>query len=276
MHSELNREANREIKPSMNEDLTRPILWSTVFHLLLVFLFAVKSIFWAEKQEPYQAAIKVDIIGLPDKVVTPPEPPPSLPQPLPSPPTQLPQTPPTEKVTPTHDVQKSKPKEPELVLKPQKNEPQNIKTSEAIEKIRKKMAIDKIKEEIKNQEREEISQKVSQRITQFKGNVLSPGTELTGINKLQNENYLIQLDRHVKNFWSLPEWLARGNFKSRIRIFIDSHGLMINTQVVEGSGNAQYDDIVLETVKKAVPYPIPPEKLQERIRVLGVDLEFTK
>ncbi len=266
---------NREVTSVQNEDITRPILWSTVFHLLLVFLFAVESIFWAEKQEPYQSAIKVDIIGLPDKVITPPEPPPSLPSP-PPPHAPLSQTPPTEKVIPTHEVPKSKPKEPELVLKPQKNESHNAKTSEAIEKIRKKMAIDKIKEEIKNQEREEISQKVSQRITQFKGNVLSPGTELTGINKLQNENYLIQLDRHVKNFWSLPEWLARGNFKSRVRIFIDSHGLMVNAQVIEGSGNAQYDDIVLETVKKAVPYPTPPEKLQERIRVLGVDLEFTK
>ena len=74
---------NREMTPSQNKDLTRPILWSTVFHLLLFFLFAVKSIFWAEKQEPYQAAIKVDIIGLPDKVVTPPEPPPALPSPPP-------------------------------------------------------------------------------------------------------------------------------------------------------------------------------------------------
>lgn len=258
-----------------NEDISKPFLLSLLAHLALVLLLTVKSVFFPEQEEVYQPALRVDIVSLPDKInphdlqeqihkpseeVNPPEPakePPPLPE-VPKPPkTEVSKSPSKEKV--------------DLVLKADKNKKEEkLNSSQAIEKLKKKMAIDKIKEEIKQKERQDLKQK----LVQYKGNVLAPGTELTGIAKLQHESYLGQIDRHVKQYWSLPEWLARGDFKARVKIFIDARGLLLKAELTSTSGNASYDDVVMETVRKAVPYPAPPEKFRDIMSVGGMILGF--
>lgn len=256
---------------NFHDEFMRPLLWSTVIHLLVFLIFTVKTFFWDEKPEPYQAAIKVDLIALPDKVVAPP---------VQNMDTQAKEDQSLKNKVKEKNIEKEKSIEPEIVLKAKKkevkdkNDHSKMSASEAIDKIKKKLAIDKIKEDLKSQERQELSQKLTNKINQYKGNVLSPGTELTGIMKLQHENYLNQIDRHVKNFWSLPEWLAKGQFKAQIKIQIDNQGLLVNAQLIKSSGNSNYDDRVLETVKQAVPFPVPPEKLQEIVKFSGVVLGF--
>jgi colicin import membrane protein len=97
---------------------------------------------------------------------------------------------------------------------------------------------------------------------------------LTGVAKIQHDNFLTQIDHHVKQFWSLPEWLARGGYKARVKIFIDFNGLLLKAELVSTSGNSSYDEVVLETVKKAVPYPVPPEKFRDIMSVSGMVLGF--
>jgi len=273
-----------------NEDISKPFLLSLLAHLTLVLLFTVKAVFFPTIEEIYQPPLRVDIVGLPDKItpidtqdqvnkakeeVKPDDSQKS--KPIHSEETPLPvvPTPPKAELLKPKDKEKA-----DLVLNPKKDTDKNKKeleksnTSQAIEKLKKKMAIDKIKEDIKQDIKQKERQELSQRISQYKGNVLAPGTELTGVVKLQHENYLGQIDHHVKQFWSLPEWLARGNFKAKVKIFIDSRGLLLRVELISTSGNSSYDDIVIETVKKAVPYPVPPEKFRDIISVSGMILGF--
>ena len=123
---------------------------------------------------------------------------------------------------------------------------------------------------VKHQELEALKD----RIIKYKGSQLAPGTELSGVAKLQHENYLNSLDQHVKQFWSLPEWLARGSYSAQVKIFIDENGLLLKTLMIRGSGNSDYDDLVLETIKKSVPFPAPPEKFRAIVSVTGIVLGF--
>jgi colicin import membrane protein len=244
----------------MRDDLSLPILYSIIAHLLLVLLFTVKAVLFPEAIDNFEPALRVDIVDLPDKVA------PSTPS-LPTAP--APEAQPATKTLPKLDDA------PEVVLNPGKD-PKNkkndakISASEAIEKLKKQMAIDKIRAEMKDEARKDLSQ----RVAQYKGNVLSPGTELSGVVKLQHENYLTTLDHHVKQYWSLPEWLARRNYSVRVRIYIDEQGFLLKSDLMRGSGNPAYDETVFETLKKAVPFPVPPEKFRAIVSVNGLVLGF--
>lgn len=255
----------------MSLDFSKSFLFSILAHLGLIFLLTVRAVVWPEKIDPYQSAIRVDMVALPDKLSNlPPPPPPSKDNTEKS--KELPKIENKQILT----KEDKSVKQPEVVLKPKKESSDkkrdalNNKTSDAIEKLKKKMAIEKIKEEMMDQER----QKITNRITQYKGNAISPGTDLKGVEKLQHENYLSQLDQHVKNFWILPEWLAKGNYKAQVKIYLDEKGLLINVELIKSSGNPNYDDIVVETVKKAVPYPVPPEKFKQIVEISGMVLGF--
>ncbi len=253
----------------MKDELSIPLLYSAVAHLVLVLVFTVRAVFFPEPIETFEPALRVDIVDLPDKLPSQPASPPPVAN------EEVKPEPAAEPVKVEPPKPEVKVKEPEVVLNPKKDQEKDkdekkLSTSDAIEKLKKQLAIDKIKEEMKAQER----QRLSERVAKFKGNVLSPGSELTGVNKLQHENYLTNLDHHVKKFWSLPEWLARGNYSAQVRIFVDEHGLLLKAQLIRGSGNSSYDDTVMETVKKAVPYPVPPEKFRAIVSVNGMVLGF--
>lgn len=253
----------------MRDELSIPLLFSAAAHLLLVLVFTVKAVFFPEAIEAFAPALRVDIVDLPDKLPSQPAPPPQVAK------EEAKTPPPAEPIKAEPPKPEIKVKEPEIVLNPKKEEKipkddKKLSTSDAIDKLKKQLAIDKIRQEMKDEQRQELSD----RVAKFKGNVLSPGTELNGVNKLQHENYLSNLDRHVKQFWSLPEWLARGNYTAQVRIFVDDQGLLLKVQLIRGSGNSSYDDTVLETVKKAVPYPVPPEKFRAIVSVNGMVLGF--
>lgn len=247
----------------MFRDLNRPLIYSLLTHVLVVLFFTLKAAFFSTPMDSYEPALRVDIVDLPDKhqgIAAPPVSQPILPEKqkdgsigTPPPPLKSPET-------------------SDLVLAKDKKKSQNteISAAESIKNFKKQMAIDKIKAEVQAQARDELAQRVSQ----FKGNVLSPGTELRGVNKLQHDNYLGDLDRHVKRFWHLPEWLARGNYTAQVRVFIDDQGFLLNAEVSRTSGNAGYDEMVLETVKKAAPFPLPPDKFRAIVSVKGLLLGF--
>lgn len=253
----------------MRDELSIPLLFSALAHIIVVLVFTVKAIFFPEAIEPYEQAIRVDLVDLPDKAL----PPPPLASEPKKPEEQIKEPEPSKpEVVKTPELEKEA---PELVLTPKKEAKKNkedlkLTTNDAIEKLKKKIAIEKIKDEIKTEVRKDLSD----RMAKYKGSVLSPGSELTGVNKLQHENYQGDIDQHVKHYWSLPEWLARGNYSAQVKIFLDEQGLLLKVQMVKTSGNSSYDDIVIETVKKAVPYPPPPEKFKAVVSINGIVLGF--
>jgi colicin import membrane protein len=84
------------------------------------------------------------------------------------------------------------------------------KQKEALEKLKAMSAVEKIKEELEKDKKNVAGQGASKATgIKIKGNVLSPGTELTGLNRLQHDNYLASLDQQIKQHWFLPQWIPR-------------------------------------------------------------------
>ncbi|MCB0379060.1 MAG: TonB C-terminal domain-containing protein, partial [Bdellovibrionales bacterium] len=127
-------------------------------------------------------------------------------------------------------------------------------------------AMQKLKEK---KEAEEETQKV-----EFKGNALSQGNSLTGLEKLKHESYLGDLDAHIKNFWNLPEWLASDNLSARVLLLIRKDGVIIKKSFVLKSGNTLFDQHVLGTLDKASPLPAPPDDLVNFFETKGVEVRF--
>jgi TonB family protein len=108
----------------------------------------------------------------------------------------------------------------------------------------------------------------------FKGNQLSSGNSLSGLEKLHHNNYLDELDGHIRTHWNLPEWLANGNFKASVILRIDKRGSIIDKKFVMRSGNELFDQQVMGTLEKANPLPPPPEDLVQFYSSRGVEIRF--
>ena len=67
--TELEESNNNE-----SEDLPRGLVVSFVLHALLLSFFTLKAVFFTPEAIDYSAAIRVDMVGLPDKIQTLPEP----------------------------------------------------------------------------------------------------------------------------------------------------------------------------------------------------------
>lgn len=229
--------------------------WSLIAHVIIFAIFTIKATFFKGEAIDYSTAVRVDIVALPDKLN----------------PNEIslvkPEVKSKDAVEKSLPEKKAKEKDPEVIsLKKTKS-----KQKEALEKLKKQSALDKIKSDV---EREKSEKEVLKKIAQVKGNVLAPGTALTGLNKLQHENYVSDLDRHIKEYWALPEWMAKRDFKAQARVRLDAKGQIISREIEKSSGNQNYDEIVLETIDRSVPFPIPPEKFAAIVSVKGILIGF--
>jgi TonB family protein len=230
-------------------------------------MYSLKVSFFTDEPLIYEPAVRVDLVTLPDKLLQESE---ELPkeevkeekkttQELPHKDSALKETKPPVAVIkePTVELEKSKLKK-------------KTESESAIDMLRKDVAIEKVKGMLSKEKNKE-----SQEATKvYKGNILSPGTELQGVNKMDHQDYHGLLDHHVKQFWSLPEWVAKAKLKAQVRIHLNENGLLVDAKIVKSSGQTSYDDSVMESVRKASPYPAPPIKFRDVVRVDGILLGF--
>lgn len=251
-------------------EINKGLKWSLGLHVGLVLFLILRTYVVSNDVIDYDSAIRVDIVGLPEKIdpkklapaePTPPKPKEAEPPPPPPPPE------PAKEVPKLPDQKKIDPEAVNLdtVKKKQQQALNRLKSLSAIEQIKKNL------EKQKNDSEKTGNEKSA---TQVKGNILSPGTELTGLNKLQHENYVAQIDRQIKQNWSIPEWLAKKDYKAQVLLKLDENGLIVFRQIVKSSGNTNYDDAVLETIDKSAPYPHPPEKLIAIVGSRGMLIGF--
>lgn len=254
------------------ESLRTAIGVSIGFHVALVLFFAVKAAFFTPEPIDFTAAVKVDLVGLPDKM------PPKI---------EAVKAPPAEKkpepVAKPEKKEVPPPPTPKVILP--KKEPDTInldkvksKERSALEKLKTMEALEKIKKEVAQEKRPApVTPDPAATATtpaKIKGNVLSPGTALTGLSKLQHDTYLSDLDSHIKANWALPEWLANRDLKAQARVYIDSHGAILSRKITKSSGNPAYDAEVLKTIDVSAPFPPPPEKFSSMVEVDGILIGF--
>lgn len=233
------------------DSFKRYLLISLAGHVLLVLFFTVQTVVFPTESIDLAAAIKVDIVDLPDKILEP--------WPVAQP----------EKPTPKVEAEiapppKAKPEEKAIDLEK--------KQKDALAKLNQDSALDKIKKDLEKEQKKEQN-KVGQLPT-YKGNQLAAGTELRGLARAQHDQYVGSIESIIRRNWALPEWLSSKNLKAQVRIKMNARGEVIEIKLLRPSGNPSFDENVLVTVQKSSPLPAPPERLELILRNDGIILGF--
>ncbi|HEY1080139.1 MAG TPA: TonB family protein [Bdellovibrio sp.] len=259
--------------PTSDDQLSRGLGVSFAIHALLVSYFTLKTVFFPSEQIDFTQAVRVDMVALPDKLD-----PNSLPPAQPK--EEAKPAPPTKEVAkPVTPKAESKPEPAKAALPPKPEEGVNIEKvknqqQKALDKLKALAALDKIKEEVAAEKAPPGAGKKEDGAPKVKGNVLSAGSALTGLAKLEHQSYANDLHNHIKQHWSLPEWLAKKDYKAQAQVFVDTRGNILGRKIVKSSGNSSYDDEVLATIDRAAPFPAPPEKLQAIMSADGIMIGF--
>lgn len=238
-----------------NDTFQRYVLLSLGLHVSVVLLFTVRMVIFPSEPVVFQSALRVDLVSLPDKITMPAPAAPAAAAELPTP------AEPTVNLNPVKPDAKPDPKAPKV--DPKKTERAQ---DAAINRLKQQSAIEKMEQEFRQAE-------VAKART-FKGNVISKGSELTGINQLEHDEFVAAVERHVRAQWALPQWLSNKDLKAQVRVKFDDKGNVIGKQLVKSSGNTAFDEVVLETITKASPAPAPPEKFVRLLENEGILFGF--
>lgn len=220
----------------------KDLVLSIALHMLVVAFFTVKAVFFPTDPIIVQSAIKVDLVGMPEKKVG------------------SPKAKAKRVEAPKVNVETNKPKA-KVTKKPK------VDTNAQNSAIARLKALEKLKKQQKAVEKEGTS-------NQVKGNIISPGTKLEGLDKLHHADYLNDVKSHAQQYWELPEWLAKQDLKARVRVYLDDRGYVIKKNLSVSSGNQMFDSKALEAVEKASPFPEPPTKFRAILSVQGMVLGF--
>lgn len=255
--------------PGQKDLFKQGVGYSILAHFVVFFIFGVKTVFFSGEPLSYESAVKVDLVAMPDKIDV--APPPPEPEPAPTSTEKAPA--PEKTVTAAEAPPKLAPKEPKKDID---QDAINLETAKkkqnaAMEKLKQLSALEAIEKDLENENQKKKSQEKPKPV---KGNALSSGTELSGVTRLQHDNYISIVEHHIHQNWSLPEWLARKNLKAQIRVRFDENGNILSKDIYKSSGNPSFDDVVMSTIEKSAPVPAPPPKFAKILSVEGILLGF--
>lgn len=231
------------------------LMVSVAVHIGFVFFVTIKNFVFPSKTLIIQNAIRVDMIGLPDKKEDPPK---AVAQPKEEPAPKAAPKPEVKQPEAKKEVAKPKPKEPVNLAK------EKAKQEQAMEKLKQLSAIDKIKNSAGKTEAA-APKKTVENLPQFKGNQVVAGNSFTGMAGLAAQDYFSDAKAHIQNFWALPEWLANSGLRASVVVMIDAAGRVIRSEINESSGQTAFDDAALSAVASASPFPIPPDAIRDTI-----------
>ncbi len=231
-------------KDISDRDLPKMLIASVGFHVAIVCIFTLKVLLFPMEIPLYQASVRVDLVSLPDKQTA------TLPMPA-----AKAETTPPPSVAPT-----SQPETKKETKKIDLSKKQN----KALEQLK---ALQELEAEVQNA-------KAEKKNAPIKGNVLAAGTSLKGLNKLDYDTYIGDVDSQIKSNWELPEWLAKMGLRARVLVLIDTRGYVIRKELILSSKNPTYDSLVMDTIDRSSPFPPPPEKFIDIVGVNGIVFQF--
>lgn len=237
---------------NLEPDIKKMLLMSLAFHASLILVFTVKMTFFPSDIPKYEPAMRVDLVGLPEKR---------------NPDKPLAPAAPTPVAEPAKETPKPKTEE-------KKVETKTSKTSQAsaLNKLKAQSAIEKLK----NMKEEKASAPADAKPQSdvVRGNVIQAGTALKGLTKIEFDQYIGSLDAHIKNNWALPEWMMSQGLQAEVSIKIDKSGLVIERKITKKSGNSEFDNYALAAIEKSNPFPPPPEKFTDLVGIQGITFAF--
>jgi colicin import membrane protein len=240
--------------PRTVEGLTnRIIVKSVLFHLAVILAFTINAYLFPSEGIKFENAIRVDLVGLPEKLKA--LPPPAKKPEVAKPPAAHAE--PAPKETPKTAPARKADKKAELARK--KAEEKALAKLQAMEAL----------EEIEAEEKSKANKRSA-----VAGNAVSAGNALTGIKENQIASYIGQVKEHVHKNFSIPQWMSDARLRAEATVLIDARGVVISRNIVKGSGNSTFDDLVLTAIDQSSPFPPPPGALAGIFRNKGFTLGF--
>lgn len=242
----------------MTDTFSRELWISVGAHSLIAVFMFFRIFFFPAESIDLRESIRVDIVGLPEKMTEPPklEPPGESTPPAKA---EIKKVEPTPKaVAPTVPSPKAK----KDLAKSQKDILAKLNKS-----VKMDNALDKIKESLKKDSDGKQGSKIA-------GNTVSQGNSLTGLQRLDFDRYISDVRTQVYNRWNIPQWLADANFKAQIRVIIDERGYVIKKVMLRSSGNEVFDGKVHEAIDGSSPFPPPPDRLRGFLSTNGAVFNF--
>ena len=258
------------VQTGNQNSLKQSVGYSLIAHFLVFLFFTVKAVFFTGDPGIYESAVKVDLVAMPDKIDNAKTYPELEPEAIEKP-TEILQPKPTPASAPAptkiavKELQKNVDRD-SINLDAAKK-----KQAAAMDKLKQLEALESIQKDI---ESDNLKKRSQEKPKPIKGNVLSSGSELTGVSRLQHDNYISSVEHHIRQNWALPEWLAKKNLKAQVRVRFDENGNILSKDIYRTSGNPSFDEVVMSTVEKSAPVPPPPAKFVRILSVEGILLGF--
>lgn len=112
----------------------------------------------------------------------------------------------------------------------------------------------------------------------LEGNKVSAGTSLVGdglaAERTEFNNYVSALPNFVRPHWKLPSYLIDKGLKCRIRVFIAANGKILRAKIYESSGENEFDQKALASIKQVSSFPKPDRAILPRVASGDVILGF--
>lgn len=252
------------------DNLKKYFMIALAIHVSLVlfgFVFqSVLGIDWFQNKsaikeiEIIQSSVRVDVVAMPKFTVQ------ELKKMEIAPPSQEEKT---EEVKPSVDNSKS-----EIEFKKKTNK---VNLNNLLSNLSKKKTAKGKKKKVKGNKILK-SQRSQLRKLVLEGNKVSTGTSLVGDGLAQERtvfnNYVSALPNFVRPHWKLPSYLIDRDLKCRIRVFIAANGKILKAQIYESSGEAEFDQKALASVKRVNSFPKPQRDILARVAAGDVILGF--
>ncbi len=167
----------------------------------------------------------------------------------------------------------------EIISDQEQNETNSSDFLSYMKELSKKKDEDKNKSK-KISKKKKISKDKMAQVKRFlnEGNLINKGTsvykESEGISNVEFNEYALSLPDLIRPFWKIPRYLANQELKCRIRIFLSEQGRLIRMEILESSGNEEYDQFAIQSIKSAGSFPSPEKSIQEKLLHNGIVLGF--
>lgn len=243
-------------------------------HLTLPFFFwtmkTLDRLGWSllgprvSRKEIYQEFIQVDVVGLPDQLI-------SQQNDID---TSLPDSAKPTQVAPPLETTKADTEDPDVMadLEAKAKAEKERLAKEEKEKARKERerALKELEAEAKRQAALKALAEGATR-GRLKGNILSKGTSTKGAIGTAKDRYISLIAQKVKQNFNVYSWQKQRGLVSVVYVKVGSNGRLLEKRVVRSSKDPLFDSAVLQAVVDAQPLPVPDDAsvLKE-----GITIEF--
>jgi periplasmic protein TonB len=162
--------------------------------------------------------------------------------------------------------EKEEPKKQELFF------PENKKTAE-----KKSNLISKIKDAVDKEQNYLTKLKIIKGLQVQEGVAggTSDSSQGTGVDNdtVKANPYFQTVKEYVRNYWKIPNWMKTNNLNALVLVKISDDGSISELNISQSSGNAEFDELALNSVRTAAPFPAPPVAVREVLES-GIILSF--